>query len=302
MSDVYPYGFYPRSSTVPVPWEAGIATSVVQYRGLVYFKTERHTGGTGKPNEEVDGSGLRTWGLYSSSFQGGSAANGAPGNRMFIMPLHSVIGYNSTAIIYDQDTYSWVSNYFIHGSFAFPASYNGFPASPMTTAHCIAIPSPYLDNTPSSAGGIFTVWGELYTPTSYLSTTYGLNGYSSDPPGTSPPTPPPTLSPVDLVINNYISCPLPLFVGRTYTGFIEKLEATASWVFNGTGYDYVVAAPTVTQVPITYTVTQQNYIDYVEGTTPYPYPTVTHSVTGGADYWVGWGQVVLTSVTPDATS
>lgn len=302
MSDVYPNGFYPASSTVPPKWVAGTASTFVQYNGLVYVKTDRHTGGTGKPNEEVDGNGLRTWGLYSSSFQGGSVSPGAYGFRQFIMPLHSVIGYNATAIVYDEDCYNWVGNYFVQGTFYPPASYNAYPASPMTPAHCIAVQHPYLESSPSSAGGIFTVWQDLYTPTSSLYNVYGYNGYSSDPPGTSPPSTPPTLSPVELVVNNYITCPFPLFVGRTYTGFIEKLEATASWVYNGVSYDYVVAAPTVTPVAISYTVTQQNYIDYVELTTPYPLPTVTYSVTGGEDYWVGWGQIVLTSVTPDATS
>lgn len=302
MSDVYPNGFYPASSTVPPKWEAGTASTYVQYNGLVYVKTNRHTGGTGKPNEEVDGNGIRTWGLYSSSFQGGSASNGAYSFRQFIMPLHSVIGYNSTAIVYDEDCYSWLSNYFVQGSFAYPASYNAYPVSPMTSAHCIAVQHPYLDNPPSQAGGIFTVWQQLYTPTNYLTAYGGVNGYASDPPGTSPPNPAPTLSPVTLTVNKYIDCPFPLFVGRTYTGFIEKLESTGSWVSNGASYDYIVTAPTVTQVSITHTVTQQNYIDYVEGTTPYPYPTVTYSVTGGEDYWVGWGEIVLTSVSPNATS
>lgn len=303
MSDVYPNGFYPASATVPPKWEAGTAFTFVQYNGLVYVKTNRHTGGTGKPNEEVDGNGIRTWGLYSSSFQGGSASSNAYGFRQFIMPLHSVIGYNSTAIIYDEDCYNWVGNYFVQGTFYPPASYNPYPVSPMTSADCIAVQHPYLEASPSSAGGIFTVWQQLYTPTNYLYTVYGGNGYSSDPPGTSPPSTPPTLSPVDLVINNYIYCPFPLFVGRTYTGFIEKLEATGSWVSNGSGgYDYVVTAPTVTPVSISYTVTQTNYIEYIEGTSPSPLPTVTYSITGGEDYWVGWGQIVLTSVSPDATS
>jgi hypothetical protein len=297
MSDKYPAGFYPVSSTVPAQWtDAPGQPGVVQFNGLVYVKSNRHTGGTGKPNEEeVDG--IRTWKLYTPA---GQQAQVEKGFRFYWQHLHSVIPENGSPLVYDEDVYNHISSYFIRNTFAGTASENLHPASTASTDYRLLAPIP-SGNILTTASGIFTVWHLTYTPAPSITQIYGLNGYSSDYPGTTPPNTPPTLLPVDLVVNKYIDCPHPVYVGKTYTGYAEKLEQTSSWVANGSGgYDYVSSAITITQVPITHTVTQQDFIDWVEGTTPYPLPTQTFSVTGGEDYWVGWGQVVLTDVSPSA--
>jgi len=298
MSDTYPDGFYPGSSTAPPKWtDAAGQPTFVQFNGLVYEKSNRHTGGTGKPNEEEVG-GIRTWKLYTAT---GQQLNIEKGFRFYWQHLHTVIPEGGVALVYDEDCYNHISNYFLVNSSAFEASQNLHPASTASTDYRLiaAIPS---GNSLQTATGIFTKWHLTYTPAPTISQVYGLNGYSSAQPG-DPPPPPPTLSPVYLVINKYISCPHPVFVGKTYTGYVEKLEQTATWVANGSGgYDYVSAAISITQVAITHTVTQQDFIDYVEGTTPSPLPTQTFSVTGGEDYWVGWGEVVLTGVSPSANT
>jgi hypothetical protein len=131
----------------------------------------------------------------------------------------------------------------------------------------------------------------------------GFNGYASDPPGTTPPSTPPTLPAVTRVVNQFIFSPHPVFVGKTYTGYIEKLESTGSWVSDGAGgYNYVVTTPSITQVALTYTVTQQDFINSLEGTNPSPMPTITYSAYGAEDLWVAWGEVVLTGVSPDANA
>ena len=299
MSDTYPDGVYPGSSIAPPKWtnSAGQPT-VVQFNGLVYEKSNRHTGGTGKPNEEEVG-GIRTWKLYTPT---GQQAQIEKGFRFYWQHLHSVIPEGGVAVVYDEDCYNHIGSlYFQAGSVIGSASQNNYPVSTASTDYRLIAPIP-SGNVLETATGIFTKWHLPYTPAPTLSQVYGVNGYSSDQPG-YPPTTPPTLSPVDLVVNKYITCPHPVFVGKTYTGYVEKLEQTATWVANGSGgYDYVSSAISISQVAITHTVTQQDFIDYVEGTTPYPLPTQTFSVTGGADYWVGWGEVVLTGVSPSANT
>ena len=299
MSDTYPDGFYPGSSTAPPKWtNAAGQPTFVQFNGLVYEKSNRHTGGTGKPNEEEVG-GIRTWKLYTAT---GQQAQIEKGFRFYWQHLHTVIPEGGVALVYDDDCYNHISNYFQVISFFGSASQNLYPASTASTDYRLIAPIP-SGNSLETATGIFTKWQLTYTAAPTLSQVYGGNGYSSPQPNDPSPPPPPTLLPVDLVINKYITCPHPVFVGKTYTGYVEKLEQTATWVSDGSGgYNYVSAAISITQVAITHTVTQQDFIDYVEGTTPYPLPTQTFSVTGGEDYWVGWGEVVLTGVSPSANT
>lgn len=299
MSDTYPDGVYPGSSIAPPKWtdSAGQPT-VVQFNGLVYEKSNRHTGGTGKPNEEEVG-GIRTWKLYTPT---GQQAQIEKGFRFYWQHLHSVIPEGGVAVVNDEDCYNHIGSlYFQAGSVIGSASQNNYPVSTASTDYRLISPVP-SGNVLETATGIFTKWQPPYTPAPTLSQVYGGNGYSSAPPDDPSPPTPPTLLPVDLVVNKYITCPHPVFVGKTYTGYVEKLEQTASWVYNGSSYDYVSDAISISQESITHTVTQQDFIDYVEGTTPYPLPTQTFSVTGGADYWVGWGEVVLTGVSPSANT
>ena len=302
MSDTYPDGFYPGSSIAPPKWtDAAGQPSVVQFNGLVYVKSERHTGGTGKPNEEEVG-GIRTWKLYTAT---GQQAQIEKGLRFYWQHLHSVIPEGGVAVVYDEDCYNHIGSlYFQAASVIGSASQNNYPVSTASTDYRLIAPVP-SGNVLETATGIFTKWQPTYIPAPTLSQVYGGNGYSSPQPNDPSPPPPPTLLPVDLVVNKYITCPHPVFVDKTYTGYVEKLEQTATWVSDGSGgYNYVSAAISITQVAITppHTVTQQDFIDYVEGTTPYPLPTQTFSVTGGADYWVGWGEVVLTGVSPSANA
>jgi hypothetical protein len=304
MSDIYPAGFYPRSSTVPPKWtdEAG-QPGIVQFNGLVYVKSNRHTGGTGKPNEE-EVSGIRTWKLYN---QAGQQAQIEKGFRFYWTHLHTVIpGYLGVPLVYDEDCYNHIGNYFIRATFIGTASENLFPTSTTSSDYRLLVAIPEGNYT-SPASGIFTVWQQNYTqPLPTITANPGSNGWPSADPNTIPPTPyppPSPVPPVDLVIDKYINCPHTVFVGKTYTGYVEKLEATGSWVSNGFGgYNYVLTPTTITQVPISHTVTQQDYIDWIEGTTPYPYPTQTFTVYGAEDYWVGWGNVVLTGVSPTANA
>jgi hypothetical protein len=104
------------------------------------------------------------------------------------------------------------------------------------------------------------------------------------------------------VVDKYIYAGTTVSVGKTYTGYVQKYEATGSWVWNGTYYDYQLGAITITQVAITHTVTQQDFIDYVENTVPLPLPTQTFTAFGAEDYWVGWGDVILSSVSPNANA
>lgn len=296
MSEIYPAGFYPRSSTVPPKWtDAPGQPTVVQFNGLVYAKSNRHTGGTGKPNEE-EASGIRTWKLYTPS------TGDNEGFRYYWQHLHNVIPESGAALVYDEDAYSNVSNYFAANSFNGTASQNLFPVSTATTAY--RLPAPIqAGGELLSAGGIFGRWQLTYTPSPTMSYISGFNGYASDPPGTPTPSTPPTLPAVTRVINQFIFSPHPVFVGKTYTGYLEKLESTGSWVSDGAGgYNYVVTTPSITQVALTYTVTQQDFINSLEGTNPSPMPTLTYSAYGAEDLWVAWGEVVLTDVSPDANA
>jgi hypothetical protein len=304
MSDTYPAGFYPASSTVPAQWtDAPGQPGVVQFNGLVYEKSNRHIGGTGKPNEEEVG-GIRTWKLYTPA---GQSAQIGKSYRFYWAHLHSCIEFNASsgALVYDEDVYSSTSNYFLlgNGSFAGTASQNLYPGSGISTDYRLISPTIYAEYPTQPASGLFDRWHQNYIPPPSLSAFPGVNGYPSPDPNTSPPTPytpPSPMPPVEKVVNKYIYAGTTVSVGKTYTGYVQKFEATGSWVFDGTNYIYTLGAVSVTQVAITHTVTQQDFIDYVEGTVALPLPTQTFTATGGEDYWVGWGDVILTDVSPTA--
>ena len=306
MSDVYPNGFYPISSTVPAPWtDAPGQPGVVQFNGLVYVKTERHAGGTGQPNvEEVDG--IRTWKLYTHA---GQSAQIGKSFRYYWQHLHSCIELDASsgALVYDEDVYSSTPDYFVlgNGSFVGTASQNLHPNSSIATDHRLICPTIYAEYPSQPASGLFDRWYQNYIPPPNLLAFPGVNGWPSPDPNSSPPTPyppPSPVPPVEKVVNKYIYAMTTVAVGKTYTGYVEKFEATGSWVFNGTSFDYVLGAVTITQVAISHTATQQDFIDWVENTVSLPLPTQTFTAYGAEDYWVGWGSVVLTSVTPDANA
>ena len=305
MSDKYPAGFYPASSTVPPIWtDAAGQPGVVQFNGLVYVKTNRHTGGIGKPNEEEVG-GIRTWKLYTPA---GQSAQIGKSYRFYWGHLHScIIPYAAIPLVYDEDVYSSTSNYFLlgNGSFAGTASQNLHPDSGISTDYRLMCPTIYAEYPTQAAGGLFDRWHQNYIPPPYLLASPGVNGWPSPDPNSSPPTPyppPSPVPPVEKVVDKYIYAGTTVSVGKTYTGYVQKHEATGSWVWNGTNYDYQLGAIITTQVAITHTVTQQDFIDWVENTVPLPLPTQTFTAYGAEDYWVGWGDVILTSVSPNANA
>lgn len=295
MSDYYPNGYYPRSATTPPMWgtDAAAGASIVQLNGLVYRKNERHTGGTGRPDQEVDGAGFRTWSLY-----GGNSL--APGFRFNFVFLDNQI---ARTVEMDDDTYTSTSNYFYDGAFGgIKASIN------VSTEDCdindvaAVLPLPQSELITRSAQSPFIVYAPQWSPgVRTVPAGDGYNGYWSDVPG-MPPRTPPTLAPIEITLNEAISFNHFWFVGRTYSGYLEVLTSTGSWVANGLGsYDYVVQPATVTQIPITCQATAANYELYLQGL-PQVGNNVTHSITGGLDTWVEFGQVVLTSISPGATN
>jgi hypothetical protein len=295
MSDYYPNGYYPSSTTTPPMWNTAAAAgaSIVQLNGLVYTKNDRHTGGTGRPDEEVDDDGFRTWSLY-----GGNSL--APGFKFNFVFLDNQI---SKTVEMDDDTYSSTSNYFNDGAFGgIKASIN------VSTEDCdindvaAVLPLPQSELTTRSAQGPFIVYEPQHNPgVRTVPASDGYNGYQSDVPG-MPPRTPPTLAPIEITLQDYISFNHFWFVGRTYSGYLEVLTSTGSWVANGAGsYDYVVQPATVTQIGITLQATAANYELYLQGL-PQVGNIVTHSITGAEDTWVEFGTVVLASVSPGATN
>ncbi len=272
---------------------AASSASIVQLNGLVYRKNERHTGGTGRPDEEVDGAGFRTWSLY-----GGNSL--APGFRFNFVFLDNQI---SKTVEMDDDTYSSTSNYFYDGAFGgIKASIN------VSTEDCdindvaAVLPLAQSEFTTRSAGSPFLVYEPQHNPgVRTVPWSDGYNGYYSDPPGGIPRTPP-TLAPIELMVGEHILFNHFWFVGRTYTGYLEVLTSTGSWVANGWGsYDYVVQPATVTQIPITCEAKASDYELYLQGLSQST-NNVTHSITGGLDTWVQFGDLVLSSVSPGATN
>ncbi len=272
---------------------AAASATVVQHNGLVYQKNERHTGGTESPSEEVDDDGYRTWSLYE-------VANQSPGFRFNFVFLDNQI---QRTVEQDDDAYSSYSQYFSDGAFGgITASIN------VTTEDCdindvaAVLPLPLSEFTTRSAQGSFIVYEPQHNPgVRTVTASDGYNGYWSDVPG-MPPRTPPTLAPIEITLQDYISFNHFWFVGRTYSGYLEVLTSTGSWVANGAGsYDYVVQPATVTQIGITLQATAANYELYLQGL-PQVGGTVTHSITGAEDTWVEFGTVVLASVSPGATN
>jgi hypothetical protein len=294
MSDTYPAGYYPANPTTPPVWGTPAATgSVVQHNGLVYQKNDRHTGGTGSPDEEVDDDGFRTWSLYVGN------ASGYDGFRFNVVFLCNQMG---RTINFDEDVYSSTEFYFFDGGYSSTtASFTVETDYPIAPAAAILplVKSEFLTrdaNTP------FNVYEPEHNPGIRTVTAGdGYNGYWSDPPG-APPRTPPTLAPIEINYDEVISFNHSWFVGRTYTGYLEVLTSTGFWQANGFGsYDYVVNPATVTQIGITVEAKQSDYEAYLAATAPSTNP-VTHSIIGGVDTWVQFGSFVLTSVTPDATN
>lgn len=298
MSDKYPQGFYPASSSVPPQWtNAQGQPAYVQYNGLVYVKTERHTGGTQPPNEE-EVNGLRTWKLYTTR------KNMEKGFRYHWQHLHQSIAYNATtSIVYDEDAYSGAAEYFRTGSTFNAASQNLWADSTISSDLRFPIPAP-AGFYPGGAVGIFEEWHENSTPTSTLQALNGYNGYESPRPDATPPYPdPPTLPPITFTFTKFIQATEPFAVGKTYTGYVESLSKTGSWVWSELyqNYIYEFSPVTVGQVPISHTVSKADFISTLEGIPLDPPPEeITHTIYGGQDLWVGWGKVILTSVTPSA--
>lgn len=296
MSDTYPAGRYPFNSTTPPAWGTPAATGsfAVQHKGLIYVKNSRHTGGTASPDVEVDNDGFRTWSLYE-----GNANFLASGFRFNICFLD--IQFTRT-IDYDEDVYSGTSNFFYDGGYsAITASFNVSTTYPIAPVAAV-IPFPQTEFLTRGATSPFLFYAQDYNPgVRTVGAGYGYNGYWSDPPG-SPPSTPPTLAPIEITIDERIVFNHLWFVGRTYTGYLEVLTSTGSWQPDGFGsYVYVVNPATVTQIPISVEAKQSDYEADLAGT-PIAANPITHSIIGGEDVWVQFGNTVLTGVTPDATN
>lgn len=293
---------YPTSSTVPPQWTSEPnQPGVVQYNGLVYVKTERHTGGTGKPNEEeVDG--IRTWRLNTSN---------SPSSpyRYIWKHLHSVISYYTAFIPeLDEDCYSFIQSYFFLYPNQFTASMdqNKGRTVPETLRYLDFLHTDGSSNSYVAASGLFEFW-EDYLPNIPPGFPYGSSGYPSGNPD-YPDIPPYIPDPVPEVTREIIKWVYPnspVAVGKTYTGYLQRIEAVGSWSANPeTGLsEYSLGTPYVAdQIPISFTVTQEMYNDYLEGVSPtLPAPDV-YSAQGSMDLYTGWGYVILESVTPNATA
>jgi hypothetical protein len=294
MSDTYPAGYYPANSTTPPVWGTPAASgfSIVQLNGLVYQKNSRHTGGTGRPDEEVDDDGFRTWSLYAT-YTGLSS-----GFRFNVQFLCNQMG---RTIDYDEDVYSGTSNYFYDGYNSISASFTVETDYSITPAAAI-IPFPESEFLTRTAVTPFLVYEPEWSPgVRTVPAGDGYNGYQSAPPG-MPPRTPPTLAPIEITTADTVIFNHFWFVGRTYTGYLEVLTSTGFWQANAYGsYDYVVNPATVTQIPITVQATLANYELYLAGN-PQVVNPVTHSIIGGEDVWVEFGNTVLTGVSPDATN
>jgi len=302
MSDYYPNGYYPRLTDTPPVWgtPAASSASIVQLNGLVYQKNNRHTGGTGRPDQEVDGASFRTWSLYEP-------ATTTNGMRLALRPLHTAI--QSPVVSYDADAYSSTSNYFNDG-------YTGQGASSSLAATPAAlmfapIPLPngemYLG---CNCSQVFYAYEPQFSPgTRYVTVNDGVNGYTSPNPGIpgSPGGTPPTgyvPYQTEWPLNQMLRLDHPWFIGRTYTGYFEVLTSTAQWVADPGapfGYSYQVNAATISEIPIVVTALQSSYEAVMAGTT-LPTNVVTHQINGGLDTWVQFGGLVLRSVSPDATN
>lgn len=292
---------YPTSSTVPPQWTSEPnQPGVVQYNGLVYVKTERHTGGTGKPNEEeVDG--IRTWRLNTSY-------NPSTPYRYVWKHLHSVLThYTGELPEYDEDCYNFVQPYF----FLYP---NQFTASmDQNKGRVVPANLRYLDflhtdgsGSYEAASGLFEFWAG-YPQLPAPGFPFGNSGYASGNPD-YPDIPPYIPDPVPTVTREIIKWVYPssaVAVGKTYSGYLQRIEAVGSWSPNpDTGLnEYSLGTPYVAeQIPISFTVTQEMFNDLLAGVSPtLPAPDV-YSAQGSMDLYTGWGYVILTSVTPDATS
>jgi hypothetical protein len=302
MSDYYPNGYYPRLTDTPPVWgtPAASSASIVQLNGLVYQKNNRHTGGTGRPDQEVDGASFRTWSLYEP-------ATTTNGMRLALRPLHTAI--QSPVVSYDADAYSSTSNYFNDG-------YTGQGASSSLAATPAAlmfapIPLPngemYLG---CNCSQVFYAYEPQFSPgTRYVTVNDGVNGYTSPNPGIpgSPGGTPPTgyvPYQTEWPLNQMLRLDHPWFIGRTYTGYFEVLTSTAQWVADPGapfGYSYQVNAATISEIPIVVTALQSSYEAVMAGTT-LPTNVVTHQINGGLDTLVQFGGLVLRSVSPDATN
>lgn len=297
MSDYYPNGYYPKLATVPAVWgtPAAAGQSVVQLNGLVYQKNARHTGGTGRPDQEVDGAGFRTWSLFEPPSQPWYV-----GYRFGLRLLHSCIGH--PGMTYDTSTDTNVpSKYFGDGYNVLEASSNVSNTS-FQSSMAAVIPLPMGEQMQGcSMGGVFTVYEPEHNPgTRYVTAIDGFNGYSSPNPGGGGGGTPPT-SPVSITLDETLNFNHPWFIDRTYTGYIEQLTSTASWVWNGASYDYVIAPATVTEIPISL-VADQAFLEAALAGTAQPTNMVTHNINGGLDTWVAFGAIVLRSVSPGASN
>ena len=301
MSDYYPNGYYPRLTDTPPVWGTPAASSalIVQLNGLVYQKNARHTGGTGKPNEEVDGSGFRTWSLYEPMTTG-------QGFRLVLRPLHNCIQYPVKGN--DLDAYD-VSDYFNDSYTTGSASTTLATAPAINVFAPIPLPSGemYLGCT---CDQVFYAYEPQHNPgTRYVTVWDSINGYASANPNIpgSTPSPPPTgyvLYKTMWPLNHTLNFNHPWFIGRTYTGYFEVLTSTAQWVADPSNpgqYIYQVNPAVVTEIPIVVKANQDYYEALMAGTT-LPTNIVTHRIMGGLDTWVEFGELVLRSVSPDATN
>ena len=299
MSEIFPDGSYPASSTVPAKWtDEPNQPGVVQFNGLVYVKTERHTGGTGKPNEEeVDG--IRTWRLYTTN-------QPSTPYRYLWCPLHSVLG--NFGLSKDEECYSYIESYFFLYPLQFGASndWNVGGSCPSNLRFLIHHHPFEQDGVGSqvAASGLFESWeGTLSSPPPFNWSNF--SGYASGNPDYPdiPPYVPDPVPAAEIEVIKYIYAIYPAAVGKTFTGYLELVAKDGFWAADpetGLQTYYYGTTYVAEQIPISYTVTQQNYTDTLEGNTPTLPAPDTYTAQGDVDYYVSWGRVVLTSITPNA--
>ena len=299
MSEIFPDGSYPASSTVPAKWtDEPNQPGVVQFNGLVYVKTERHTGGTGKPNEEeVDG--IRTWRLYTTN-------QPSTPYRYLWCSLHAVLG--NFGLSRDEECYSYIESYFFLYPLQFGAS-NDWNVGGSCPSNLRFLIHHYTFNNVGSqvaASGLFQHWeGTLTSPPPFNWSNF--SGYASGNPDYPdiPPYVPDPIPAAEIEIIKYITAYYPAAVGKTFTGYLELVAKDGFWAADpDTGLQtyYYGTTYVAEQIPISYTVTQQNYTDTLENNSPTLPAPDTYTAQGDVDYYVSWGRVVLTSITPNANA
>lgn len=324
MSNVWPNGCIPASGTEPPVWtETGSQPTFVQYNNVAYEKTDRYSmvpGGTtrGKPNAE-EYNGVRTWRPVPDSQPNG-------GYRYYWIHSHDTIRQYAAyspdnafpSVVEEQPVFQETKEDYFRFSESTggitettPVSANLFSNSALPLSRRIVAERQYPigivgDRTPT---GTFDIWVDylpiIYPPDQPRGFIGPITGWAGPPPDYDPaiygPWPPPPDPPgISMTLNQVVYATYAAAVGLTYTGYLEVLEANGIWVpipdTSPVQYTYQINFPvTVSQIAISYTITKQDYINFIDGQ-PLPTNNITREITGGMNQFKSFGRVVLTSV------